>query len=88
MTWTSAPPRWRLAPVPRPPAWIGDTPGERVASIVADDRRWAAALRWTRRNRALYVAAEQIRSGLLPVAVARGTARVRPFRFVEPVRWL
>jgi hypothetical protein len=87
VTWTSAPPRWRLAPVPQAPRWIGDTPAERVASIVADDRRWAAALRWTRRQRALYVAAEQIRAGLLLVAVTRGVARARPFRFVEPVRW-
>jgi len=71
--------------VPRPPAWIGDTPGERVASIVADDRRWAAALRWTRRNRALYVATQQIAKGL-HVVVMRGTARAR-FRFVEPARW-
>ena len=88
MTWQAAPPRWRLAPVPRPPAWVGDTPGERVASIVADQRRWAAALRWTHRNRALYVAAEQIRAGLLAVVIERGLARSRPFRLVEPVRWL
>jgi len=81
MTWTAAPPRWRLAPVPRPPAWIGDTPGERVASIVADDRRWAAALRWTLRRGRLDSLAYWCNTGAVRISVHEGQARAR-----EPLR--
>ena len=81
--WTAAPARWRLAPVPQAPRWIGDTPGERVASIVADDRRWAAALRWTLRRSRLRTLAHWCGVGVVLLHVQDGVARAR-----EPLRTL